>query len=102
MSLIPPSAIATIAQAAGGSSSFHAQVVATVKVFGTLSGDRVESLPFKYPVTVCNDCIINILPGTCPSTGTIRLGDPCNVFQDVPVDCCMETNGNLTCPARMQ
>ena len=100
MQLIPPSAIATIA-AAAGNTPFHAQVVANIKVFGTLAGDRVESLPFQYPVTVCNDCIINNI-GACPVTGTIRLGDPCNVFQDSPVDCCMEASGTLTCPARMQ
>jgi len=100
MQLIPSTAIATIA-AAAGTTPFHAQVVANIKVFGTLAGDRVESLPFQYPVTVCNDCIINNL-GACPVTGTIRIGDPCNFYQDSPVDCCTETSGALTCPARTQ
>lgn len=100
MQLIPASAIATIA-ASAGTTAFHAQVVANVKVFGTLAGDRVESLPFQYGVTVCNDCIINNL-GACPAAGTIRIGDPCNIFQDSPVDCCTEASGSLTCPARTQ
>jgi hypothetical protein len=100
MNLIPATAIATIA-ASAGTTPFHAQVVANIKVFGTLAGDRVESLPFQYPVTVCNDCIINEL-GPCPIAGTVRVGNPCNIFQDSPVDCCRETNGTLTCPARMQ
>ncbi len=102
MNLIPLGAIAEILQqAAPGAGHLHAEVVAQVGVYGKLGGDRVEALPFQYAVTVCNDCVVNVI-GMCPSAGTIRPGDPCNVFQDLPVDCCTETSGALTCPARAQ
>jgi hypothetical protein len=103
MNLIPQAAIAEIVtQANPGTEHLHAEVVAQVNVYGKLGGDRVEALPFQYAVTVCNDCVVNVI-GTCPVTATSRLGNPCNVFQDLPVDCCTEpTTGNLTCPSRSQ
>jgi len=102
MNLIPTSAITSIVTQAkpAATDHLHAEVVADVTVYGQLGGDRVESLPFQYAVTVCNDCVINVI-GACPISATPRVGDPCNVFQDLPVDCCTEpTSGNITCPAR--
>jgi len=99
--LIPTSAINSIYMQAkpGATDHLHAEVVANVTVYGQLGGSRVDSVPFQYAVTVCNDCVINIV-GACPFTGTPRTGNPCNLFQDIPVDCCTETTGELTCPAR--
>jgi hypothetical protein len=104
MNLIPSSTIASIVTQAkaGATDHLHAEVVGNITVYGQLGGDRVESLPFQYAVTVCNDCVVDVI-GTCPITGTVRIGNPCNLFQDAPVDCCTEpTTGNLTCPARSQ
>jgi hypothetical protein len=104
MDLIPTTVLNQIVQQSGatGSDHLHAEVVAQINVFGSLGGDKVKALPFQYAVTVCNDCVVNVL-GDCPAVGTIRPGNPCNEFQDFPVDCCTEpTSGALTCPARTQ
>lgn len=104
MDLIPTTVISSIVQQSGATSSdrLHAEVVAQINVYGSLGGATVKALPFQYAVTVCNDCVVNVL-GMCPSAGTVRVGDPCNVYQDQPVDCCTEpTSGALTCPARTQ
>ncbi len=87
----------------------HAQLVATVAVYGDLAGDQVTSLKFDYPVTVCNDCIVNTLiddmtnkPATCPlPMGAMpHVGNACNVFQDGVVDCCTNSLTKATvCPA---
>lgn len=101
--LVPTASIREIqrkAGAGGASGRLHAQVVATATVYGDLNGSEVEGLPFDYPVTVCNDCVVNVV-GTCaatPKTFMPRAGNPCNPFQDGLVDCC--TNGaDLICPA---
>lgn len=102
MELIPGSTLASILTQANpsASDSFNAEVVASAKIFGTMGGDRVESLPFQFAVTVCNQCIINVV-GTCPVTIQPRKGDVCNLYQDQPVDCCTEpTTNQLVCPAR--
>lgn len=104
VNLIPTTVINQIVQQSGATSAdrLHAEVVAEVNVYGSLGGDTVKALPFQYAVTVCNDCVINNI-GMCPATGTVRPGNPCNYFQDLPVDCCTEpTSGALTCPARTQ
>ncbi|MDQ3365120.1 MAG: hypothetical protein M3680_06805 [Myxococcota bacterium] len=75
------------------------QLVATVKVYGDLGGSEIESVPFVYPVTVCTNCVTTNL-GACPlPVGTVpRGGNPCNVFQDGNVDCCLDASGNKVCP----
>lgn len=78
--------------------SVHVQVVAEVKVYGTLGGDELESDPFYYPVTVCNDCVINPV-GACPIAMKGSLGNPCNPYQDGQIDCCTAADGQLLCPA---
>lgn len=101
--LVPTAVIREIERKAGALAAgarLHAQVVATATVYGDLNGTEVEGLPFVYPVTVCNDCVVNVV-GTCaatPKTFMARPGNPCNRFQDGVLDCC--TNGaTLVCPA---
>lgn len=89
--------IATLRDRYGSQGSARVQVVAEARVFGDLGGDEIESDTFSYPVTVCNDCIVNNV-GTCPTMGDVRTGNPCNPFQDGVVDCCT-SGGNLLCPA---
>jgi hypothetical protein len=101
VNLIPVSVLASIqqqAQAAGlaAGDSMSAQVVASLKIYGELGGSRVDAVPFQYPVTVCNDCVV-FDHGACPLTGQVRSGNPCNPYQDGVVDCC-ETGGALECP----
>ncbi len=83
-------------------SSFRAEVVATVVVYGDMSGDEITSQEFKFPVTICNDCVANVL-GACPlPMGTVLAnpGNVCNPYQDGIVDCC-RMGADVVCPARV-
>ncbi len=77
------------------------QLLAKATVYGNLGGgdDEIEGVPFYYPVTVCNDCIISVI-GTCPlPVGTTpRPGNVCNQFQDGVVDCCIDASNTIICP----
>jgi len=101
--LIPTQALREIERKAGtlaAGARLRAQVVATATVYGRLGGGEVQSLPFVYPVTVCNDCVVN--PGKecslTPASFVPRPGNPCNLYQDGIVDCCTE-GATLVCPA---
>ncbi len=103
MNLLPTTILDEISQQTGASSSnsVHVTLLADIDIYGTMGGGRVDAVPFQYPVTVCNDCIVDVI-GTCPVTGAVATGNPCNIFQDEPVDCCTESTGKITCPARSQ
>jgi hypothetical protein len=77
---------------------WRAEVLATVTIIGDLNGDDMSAQPFTFPVTVCNDCVVNNL-GTCPTTAMPRTGNACNPYQDGIIDCCEDAEGFLTCPA---
>lgn len=101
--LVPTAALREIQRKAGtiaAGAHLHAQIVATAQVYGDLNGNEVEGVPFVYPVTACNDCVVNVV-GTCAATSKTfkpRPGNACNPFQDGTVDCC--SNGaDLVCPA---
>jgi hypothetical protein len=83
----------------------HVQIVATATVVGDYYGDEIEASPFQFPLTVCNDCVVNDL-GLCSlvAAGTaVRQGNACNPFQDGAIDCCEDdTSGALVCPAAVQ
>lgn len=101
--LIPPGTLRTIAADSGAdlnTDSLNAEVLAQVVIKGDLGGDTVESQPFYYPVTVCNDCVI-VNRGACPMTTAPRTGNACNPFQDGDVDCCVDASNNLICPGTM-
>jgi hypothetical protein len=70
-----------------------------VVVFGDLDGGDVESVPYIYPVTVCDGCM-TIDNGDCASIGEgfePSQGGECNQLQDVPLDCCTQDD-QLVCP----
>jgi hypothetical protein len=101
--VLPVSTMHTImaASGAGSGDSVNAEVTAKVTADGTMGGDRVDSSPFTYPITVCNDCVL-VDRGPCADfMGTARTGNACNPFQDGPVDCCTDDAGALVCPAGM-
>lgn len=72
-------------------------VNASVTVFGTLGGGRVESEPFNYTVNVCTDCLLRNNGPCATAPQAMAKGNPCNVFQDFVVDCCTVNNA-LICP----
>ncbi len=78
--------------------SFRAEILASVVVFGDMAGSEVESNTFTFPVTICNDCVSNII-GACPLAAgtTVRSGNECNSYQDGIVDCCAMGN-DVICP----
>jgi hypothetical protein len=78
--------------------SLEAEVDAEVTVKGDLNGDSISANPFHYPITVCTDCVVNVI-GTCPVTGAPRTGNACNPYQDGNLDCCDDGAGGLVCPA---
>lgn len=79
--------------------TFRTEILATAVVFGDMSGSEVKSQPFQFPVTLCNDCVVNVV-GTCPlpAETTVSPGNPCNPFQDGVADCCVGASG-VVCPA---
>jgi hypothetical protein len=96
---IVPESVITKVRALGAAMPVHVELKADIRVYGELSGSRIEATPWIYPVTVCNDCVVAVA-GTCPATiMTPRVGNPCNVFQDGVVDCCVSSTGALVCPA---
>jgi hypothetical protein len=99
--LIPPGTLRSIAQMSGANlttDSLNTEVLAEVTIKGDLGGDSIESQPFYYPVTVCNDCVI-VNNGACPMTVTApRTGNACNPYQDGVVDCCVDVDNRLICP----
>ena len=103
--IIPVATLRTIFNAVnpGPPQSFHAEVLATVSIFGTLNGDDVESPRFQFPVTVCNNCVAANRTDPCTDfTGTARTGNACNMFQDGVVDCCTNSKNQLVCPAKTE
>lgn len=77
-----------------------AEIEARVIIYGKMGGGDLTGTPFTYPVTICEDCVVNILPGGCGvAAAATNLGDPCNVFQDGVVDCCSNPDNTVTCPS---
>jgi len=81
----------------------HIEMLASVTIKGDLGGDDLEAAPYFYPISICNDCVVNVL-GTCPiPMGTApREGNACNRYQDGVVDCCRDTTvtpNRFICPA---
>jgi hypothetical protein len=103
VNIIPPATLRDIATRSGANlstSTLQAEVLAQVIIKGDLNGNSIESQPFDYPVTVCNNCVVANL-GACPlpATPAPRPGNACNPFQDGVVDCCTDASNNLICPA---
>ena len=62
----------------------------------TLDGGSIQSDKFRFPITVCQGCLVSSVQA-CPAIPR-NLGNACNIAQDVPVDCCLSDN-RLMCPA---
>jgi hypothetical protein len=77
----------------GGGARVEVEVRATGR---TLTGG-LRSDPFKYPIRICDGCLINSI-SACPAKAPVLEGGICNPGQDAPVDCCTE-GADLICPA---
>ncbi|MDX2091591.1 MAG: hypothetical protein SFX73_27270 [Kofleriaceae bacterium] len=76
---------------------FRTELLASFVVFGELAGEEVTSQRFSFPVTLCNDCVVNNF-GACPLSFEGDEGNPCNPYQDGEVDCCVDPIRGLLCP----
>ncbi|HUH05778.1 MAG TPA: hypothetical protein VML75_27495 [Kofleriaceae bacterium] len=77
------------------------EVLAEVRLFGTMGGGDLESIPFTYAVDVCTGCMrVNVGPCADLADDFVPLtGGKCNPLQDVFTQCCTELDESLTCPA---
>ncbi len=69
----------------------------TIRARGDNLASSVESDPFRFPIRVCDGCLINRLE-VCPVAHPVATGNPCNIAQDGMVDCCTSGTG-LVCPS---
>ena len=58
-----------------------------------------ESPSFRYPVEVCEDCLVTTYPSCGALPTTIHAGGECNLYQDFALDCCVNSGGETICPA---
>ena len=100
-----PAALLAAIVGVKGTATFRTELIVKATVFGEMAGDDVTSNEFQFPITVCSDCVLNVLrdamdaPVACPAMMEIaNKGNSCNVFQDGVVDCCTKS-GMLICPA---
>jgi hypothetical protein len=76
----------------------HLTLFAKVRALGERQGGQtLRTEEFVYPIRVCQGCLVASLRA-CPYA-PVNLGNPCNVAQDDPVDCCTE-GGTTICPSR--
>jgi len=76
-------------------------ISAEITLIGTVDGGDVDAEPYFYNIDVCNGCLVQDL-GNCadlPEGITIDQGGQCQIFQDAPVDCCMDDTLGFLCPA---
>jgi hypothetical protein len=70
-------------------------VMASVRARGNTLVGSVRSDAFKYPIELCDGCLI-FNQGTCPVASV--MGNSCDPGQDDGTSCC-ELAGSLVCPA---
>jgi len=75
----------------------YIRVTADVRAVGATRTGGVTSDTFRYPIRICDGCLINSITA-CPASGAVLTGGICNAGQDAPVDCCMQGT-ELICPA---
>jgi hypothetical protein len=95
--------IEKVAADQGGGSNLSVEMEVSMVAHGTMSGATIDSQKFVFPVALVSGTASPIQAlGTCPlPMGTIlsETGNPCNAFQDSPVQCCTNTDNSLMCPA---
>jgi hypothetical protein len=62
------------------------------------SGDDMESAEFIFPVTLCNECIVD-WKDQCPASDSTEdvLTNACGLPQDSPVTCCRTADNAVAC-----
>jgi hypothetical protein len=95
--IFPDALVSQIKLPAGATPTVLARVTAVAE---SGDGDRVESLPFDYPVTLCNGCLVSVLK-TCPTAEELTTLDSnvCGRPQDGPLVCCPSSTKTVQCLA---
>jgi hypothetical protein len=76
-------------------------MIVKMSVYGQMGGGTATSAQFEYPVTVCDECLLQNA-GSCstlPTSFMPRTGGACFSNQDGVTDCCVDAAGLLICPA---
>jgi hypothetical protein len=60
-------------------------------------GDVLESIPFFYPISLCDGCLVVMLDA-CSSSTNIK-SNVCGLPQDGPLVCCNDPDSGLLCSA---
>jgi hypothetical protein len=82
----------------------NVEVQAEITMFGSVDGRDVTAETYFYNVNACRGCVAIDLVPACeeiPEGTTIRQGGTCDTYQDQPVDCCIDANGDRFCPAQV-
>jgi hypothetical protein len=77
--------------------SNRAHVDVKIRAFGQTQSGGIKSDVFRYPLQICDGCLINSIT-SCPAKGPVLQGGMCNPGQDAMVDCCT-AGADLICPA---
>jgi hypothetical protein len=72
-------------------------VNARIRAFGSTDTQDLESDPLDFPIYVCSGCLVASVLNCPVQSEPTYTGNPCNIAQDNPVDCC-SLNGELLCP----
>jgi hypothetical protein len=109
--VLPPSSILAL-----GSASQSIVLIASITPYGTLGGGRIDGEPFQYPITILapgKGGVSGVGTANSIASGGISCGsmalpmastmsNPCNLYQDGVVDCCISNVGGTVhdvCPA---
>jgi hypothetical protein len=72
-------------------------VMARVQAVAANASDLLESMPFFYPIHLCNGCLVTML-NSCPSDFSTALPtNRCGIPQDGAVVCCDDPQRGIVC-----
>lgn len=74
------------------------EVTTRVEARGERLTGNIQSDSFSFPLRLCEGCLIASVQNCPVRAMPTNLGNPCNIAQDVSVDCCVG-GGGLVCPS---
>lgn len=104
---VPVELLAMIKDKLAAGEQHHTLLDVQVTMTGTRGGSSIESNLFRYPVEVCDACVVRNL-GNCADVDpaqVIATGGLCSLLQDARLDCCQRVDPDTAavttiCPAR--
>lgn len=72
-------------------------IMARIQAVASTGDDVLESMPFYYPIHLCNGCLVTML-NSCPTDFTTSIpSNVCGIPQDVAVACCSDPQRGVVC-----